>query len=169
MAPLDDDESKTKSPRQREDIEVTPLSFVPGMRVRRYVGRVNVHLIKEAVSGKDKRKRLGTFAQIFIQEALSIGMGLTMHVMAVRGVLIPSMLLPARSHVHSMGGNALIGLKMESVSLSDDDNNYCLISLSGDAVCVRKIEEQQQQQQQQQQHSKLTHSLPSEGEVFERH
>ena len=56
-----------------ETIEVTPLSFVAGCRVRRYVGRVNVHLIKESFSGKDKRKGLSTFTQIFIQEALSIG------------------------------------------------------------------------------------------------
>jgi len=47
----------------------------------------------------------------------------------------------ARAHVSSMGGNALIGFKMESVYISDDDNNYCLISLSGDAVCVRPRQE----------------------------
>lgn len=43
----------------------------------------------------------------------------------------------ARSYVAGMGGNALVGYSMESINLSDVDNAYCVISLSGDAVLVQ--------------------------------
>jgi len=98
---------------------VTTLDFVPGYKFKRYVGRVNHHLIRENRENNPKDQKMGVLTNVFLRESLSI----------------------ARAHVLAMGGNALIGFKIDYFSLVEKTQSrqgYCLISFSGDAVVARK-------------------------------
>ncbi|KAF2071191.1 hypothetical protein CYY_007493 [Polysphondylium violaceum] len=94
-------------------VELTPLSFLPGNRLEKYLGRVNIHLIKESFSVREEGG-LGVFSHVFLREANAI----------------------ARAHVMSMGGNVLIGYDINEFSLILDSGPkgqaYSLLSITGD-------------------------------------
>ena len=48
-------------------VELTPLSFVPGTRILRYLGRINMHFIKESSQVREGGG-LGGFFQLFLTE-----------------------------------------------------------------------------------------------------
>eukprot|EP01113_Clastostelium_recurvatum_P019072 TRINITY_DN2249_c0_g1_i2.p1 TRINITY_DN2249_c0_g1~~TRINITY_DN2249_c0_g1_i2.p1 ORF type:complete len:1532 (+),score=404.05 TRINITY_DN2249_c0_g1_i2:123-4718(+) len=107
----------TSLPGDHVMVELTPLSFLPNMKMERYVGRVNIHFIKETFTVKDGGG-LGNFTHVFLTEANAI----------------------IRAHVAGMGGNALVGYRIEEfiiVEATNKDQAYSLISLSGDAFCVK--------------------------------
>eukprot|EP01133_Synstelium_polycarpum_P017539 gene17539-20929_t len=79
---------------EHRHVELTPLAFLPSNRMERYLGRVNIHLIKESFSVRDGGG-LGVFSHVFLTEANAI----------------------VRAQVMSMGGNALVGYHIDEFNL----------------------------------------------------
>ncbi len=100
----------------RKLIELTPSSYIPGARLQRYMGRISLHLIKERMNFKDKEAEyseggLGLFTHELITEAQSI----------------------LRAHVSALGGNALIGYKIDELRVNentDSNNRVCVHALA---------------------------------------
>jgi len=102
---------------EKYHVELTPLSFLPGMHMERYFGHVHIHFIKESFEVREDGG-LGSFTHVFLTEANAI----------------------ARSHVAALGGNALVGYRIETFIIVEDsakDQAYSLISISGDAYRVK--------------------------------
>eukprot|EP01103_Thecamoeba_quadrilineata_P011181 TRINITY_DN2616_c0_g1_i3.p1 TRINITY_DN2616_c0_g1~~TRINITY_DN2616_c0_g1_i3.p1 ORF type:complete len:799 (-),score=194.87 TRINITY_DN2616_c0_g1_i3:125-2521(-) len=95
---------------------LTPLSYVCNAVTEKYLGRINIHFIKERNTSKEKGG-LRRFVHVFLSEVNHI----------------------ARSHVAALNGNALLGYKLEEFLITESGQNqsYCLVSLSGDAAFVR--------------------------------
>jgi hypothetical protein len=104
---------------------MTPSSYIPGARVHRYIGRISLHLIKERMTFKDKEA-----------EYAEGGLGLFTHELIIEAQSI------LRAHVSALGGNALLGYKIDELRVNEntDSNNrgYCLISISGDVAAVKR-------------------------------
>lgn len=101
----------------KEPIIVTNLDHIPGYTIKRYLGCVSHHLVRE-IKEKDStsaKNKLAYLASVFLREAISI----------------------ARAHVISVGGEALIGFSVDNFSIITR-SGYCLISFSGDAVTIQK-------------------------------
>uniref|UniRef100_S4RIV6 C2 calcium dependent domain containing 5 n=1 Tax=Petromyzon marinus TaxID=7757 RepID=S4RIV6_PETMA len=127
-------------------VEMTPLSFLPGCRITKYLGIINVFFIRETTSLREEGGASG-FLHTFIAEVFAM----------------------VRAHVASLGGNAVVSYRMRECVFSENPNKnqaQCLINVSGDAVhVIRDTEavpeavtpwpfshsEASQQQQQQQQ------------------
>ncbi|EFA77124.1 C2 calcium-dependent membrane targeting domain-containing protein [Heterostelium album PN500] len=105
---------------EMRQVELTPLSYLPKCKMERYLGRVNIHLIKESFSVRDNGG-LGVFSHVFLTEANAI----------------------LRAHVLSLGGNALVGYHIDEFNLILDSGPkgqaYSLISISGDAYLSSPI------------------------------
>ncbi|KAG0369375.1 hypothetical protein BC939DRAFT_466104 [Gamsiella multidivaricata] len=103
-------------PADRPFIEVTPLSFIPGRTPTRYLGKLSLHFVKET--------------HILHDATVSSGMGGFVHVflMEIQAV--------ARSHVAALGGDAIVGLRVDESFFQESVKNqgYALISISGDVV-----------------------------------
>ncbi|KAF9413900.1 hypothetical protein BGZ94_000579 [Podila epigama] len=103
-------------PADRPFIEMTPLSFIPGRTPTRYLGKLSLHFVKET--------------HILHDTTVSSGMGGFVHVflMEVQAV--------ARSHVAALGGDAIVGLRVDETFFQESVKNqgYALISISGDVV-----------------------------------
>ncbi|XP_061415893.1 C2 domain-containing protein 5 isoform X4 [Lethenteron reissneri] len=127
-------------------VEMTPLSFLPGCRITKYLGIINVFFIRETTSLREEGGASG-FLHTFIAEVFAM----------------------VRAHVASLGGNAVVSYRMRECVFSENPNKnqaQCLINVSGDAVHVirdteavpepvtpwlfSQSEASQQQQQQQQ-------------------
>ena len=70
-------------------INLTPLSYVPGARIEKYLGNLNFFLIRETSSLREVGG-ISSFVQSFICEIYSI----------------------VRSHVNALGGNAVVSYFM---------------------------------------------------------
>ena len=91
-------------------IVVTPLSYVPGSRIDKYLGNLNFFLIRETSSLREVGG-LGSFVQWFICEIYSI----------------------VRSHVSALGGNAIVSYFMsEFVVMHSVHKNQ--VSVSRDCI-----------------------------------
>ncbi|XP_045174900.2 C2 domain-containing protein 5-like isoform X1 [Mercenaria mercenaria] len=100
--------------RTLQGIQITPLAYVPGAKIERYIGSYNFFFIRETTSVREVGGVCG-FMQKFIMEVLAI----------------------VRAHVSSLGGNALVAYNMtQCVLLSNEHKNQsqCLINVCGDAV-----------------------------------
>jgi len=100
-------------------VVLTPRAFVAGGRVARYLGRLNLHFIKETSSLKDG---IQAFFRTFLAEMNTV----------------------ARAHVVSLGGNALLSYQLtprESSGKTYKNQVYNLISLSGDIVKIEYAED----------------------------
>ncbi|KAK7076647.1 C2 domain-containing protein 5 [Halocaridina rubra] len=103
-------------PRDRYGVEITPLSYVPGGRIERYLGNLNFFFIRESTSIKESGGLSG-FMGSFVTEVLAL----------------------VRAHVAALGGNAMISYFMsECVLLHNPYKNQgqCLINVGGDVVQV---------------------------------
>eukprot|EP01038_Epipyxis_sp_PR26KG_P009930 gene9930-13358_t len=103
-------------------IIITSLSEIPGTRVRRYLGPVQLHFIKDSWSIRGEGA-LGAFFYLFISEANAV----------------------ARSQVAALGGNALLCHRLipqESGGRVSRNQVYNMLSVTGDAVLVDYIVEQ---------------------------
>uniref|UniRef100_A0A7S2W4C5 C2 domain-containing protein n=1 Tax=Mucochytrium quahogii TaxID=96639 RepID=A0A7S2W4C5_9STRA len=98
-------------------VEVTPLSFVPGYHVTRYLGRINLHFIRESWAVREGAG-LGLFFHEFLNDAQAI----------------------ARAHVVALNGNALLSFKLTPRESSGKalKSVYNMISLSGDVAVIQK-------------------------------
>lgn len=104
------------SVQSHHTINLTPLSYVPGARIEKYLGNLNFFLIRETSSLREVGG-ISSFVQSFICEIYSI----------------------VRSHVNALGGNAVVSYFMsEFVVMHSLHKNQaqCLIHIGGDAVKV---------------------------------
>lgn len=101
-------------PKHRVGIELTPLSYIPGARVERYLGHYNFFFIRETGSLREIGG-LGGFMQTFIAEVLA----------------------NVRATVSGLGGNGLLAYRMtQCVLMCNPHKNQaqCLINIRGDTV-----------------------------------
>lgn len=115
--------SKTaKSPQPFQNILerqvlLCPLDNVPGKEVKRYLGPLQLHFIKDAWTGRGDQS-MEAFTYSFIEVA-------NMNAMA---------------HVSSLGGNALLCYKLvmqePAHKLSSRSHSYILVSITGDVVSL---------------------------------
>ncbi|XP_036228993.2 C2 domain-containing protein 5 isoform X4 [Bactrocera oleae] len=102
--------------RDRYGVDITPLSFVPGGRIDKYLGNLNFFFIRETTSIRENGGISG-FVHSFITELLAV----------------------VRAHISALGGNAMVSFYMSELILVDNQHKnqgQCLISIGGDAVYV---------------------------------
>ncbi|XP_030376595.1 C2 domain-containing protein 5 isoform X4 [Scaptodrosophila lebanonensis] len=102
--------------RDRYGVDLTPLNFIPGARIEKYLGNLNFFFIRESTSIREIGGISG-FVHGFITELLAV----------------------VRAHIASLGGNAMVSFYMTELILFDNQHKnqgQCLISIGGDAVYV---------------------------------
>jgi hypothetical protein len=95
---------------------LTPLSEVPSARVKRYLGPVHLHFVKDSWAERGEGS-LEPFFFLLISQAQAV----------------------ARAQVASLGGNALLCYRMvsqESGGKVSRNQNYTILSISGDCVLL---------------------------------
>ncbi|XP_064807849.1 C2 domain-containing protein 5-like isoform X10 [Oncorhynchus masou masou] len=95
-------------------VKMTPLSFLPGTRIVKYLGIINMFFIRETTSLREEGGVSG-FLHSFIAEVFAM----------------------VRAHVAALGGNALVSYSMKECVFMENPNKnqaQCLINVSGDAV-----------------------------------
>ncbi|XP_035497373.1 C2 domain-containing protein 5 isoform X19 [Scophthalmus maximus] len=102
-------------------VKMTPLSFLPGTRIIKYLGIINMFFIRETTSLREEGGVSG-FLHSFIAEVFAM----------------------VRAHVAALGGNAVVSYSMKECMLMENPNKnqaQCLINVSGDAViCVMETD-----------------------------
>lgn len=103
-------------------VKMTPLSFLPGTRIVKYLGIINMFFIRETTSLREEGGVSG-FLHSFIAEVFAM----------------------VRAHVAALGGNAVVSYSMKDCVLMENPNKnqaQCLINVSGDAVmCVKDTDQ----------------------------
>uniref|UniRef100_UPI00358E4398 C2 domain-containing protein 5 isoform X2 n=1 Tax=Myxine glutinosa TaxID=7769 RepID=UPI00358E4398 len=97
-------------------VELTPLSFVAGHHVNKYLGIINVFFIRETTSLREEGGVSG-FLHTFLIEVFSM----------------------VRAHVVALGGNAVVSYRLKECVFMENLNKnqaQCLVNVSGDAVHV---------------------------------
>ncbi|CAK9799317.1 C2 domain-containing protein 5 [Anthophora quadrimaculata] len=100
----------------RYGVDITPLSYLPGGRIERYLGNLNFFFIRESTSIRENGGLSG-FTHSFVMEILAI----------------------VRAHITALGGNAMVAFFMtKCVLLHSPHKNQgqCLINVGGDVVSV---------------------------------
>jgi hypothetical protein len=99
-------------------VEFSNISYIPHATITRYLGRVDVLLIKEL---KSTDKGLGAFAHQFLLEANAV----------------------ARAQVMARGGNGLVDYTLTECKIYEEKKHqaYGVVTLSGDAVEYEKLTE----------------------------
>lgn len=100
----------------RYGVDITPLSYLPGGRIERYLGNLNFFFIRESTSIRENGGLSG-FTHSFIMEVLAI----------------------VRAHITALGGNAMVAFFMtKCVLLHSPHKNQgqCLVNVGGDVVSV---------------------------------
>ncbi|XP_040893558.1 C2 domain-containing protein 5 isoform X3 [Toxotes jaculatrix] len=104
-------------------VKMTPLSFLPGTRIIKYLGIINMFFIRETTSLREEGGVSG-FLHSFIAEVFAM----------------------VRAHVAALGGNAVVSYSMKECMLMENPNKnqaQCLINVSGDAViCVIETDQE---------------------------
>ncbi|XP_007449440.1 PREDICTED: C2 domain-containing protein 5 isoform X4 [Lipotes vexillifer] len=102
-------------------VRMTPLSFIPGAKITKYLGIINMFFIRETTSLREEGGVSG-FLHAFIAEVFAM----------------------VRAHVAALGGNAVVSYIMKQCVFMENPNKnqaQCLINVSGDAVVfVRESE-----------------------------
>ncbi|XP_052437959.1 C2 domain-containing protein 5 isoform X13 [Carassius gibelio] len=102
-------------------VKMTPLSFIPGAKIIKYLGIINMFFIRETSSLREEGGVSG-FLHTFIAEVFAM----------------------VRAHVAALGGNAVVSYSMKECVFMENPNKnqaQCLINVSGDAVIfVRESE-----------------------------
>ncbi|XP_069618902.1 C2 domain-containing protein 5 isoform X6 [Ranitomeya imitator] len=95
-------------------VKMTPLSFIPGAKITKYLGIINMFFIRETTSLREEGGVSG-FLHAFICEVFAM----------------------VRAHVAALGGNAVVSYIMKQCVFMENTNKnqaQCLINVSGDAV-----------------------------------
>ncbi|XP_034443140.1 C2 domain-containing protein 5 isoform X14 [Hippoglossus hippoglossus] len=104
-------------------VKMTPLSFLPGTRIIKYLGIINMFFIRETTSLREEGGVSG-FLHSFIAEVFAM----------------------VRAHVAALGGNAVVSYSMKECVLMENPNKnqaQCLVNVSGDAViCVIETDQE---------------------------
>ncbi|XP_019371202.1 PREDICTED: C2 domain-containing protein 5 isoform X8 [Gavialis gangeticus] len=102
-------------------VKMTPLSFIPGAKITKYLGIINMFFIRETTSLREEGGVSG-FLHAFIAEVFAM----------------------VRAHVAALGGNAVVSYIMKQCVFMENPNKnqaQCLVNVSGDAVIfVRESE-----------------------------
>ncbi|XP_073477541.1 C2 domain-containing protein 5 isoform X4 [Aquarana catesbeiana] len=102
-------------------VKMTPLSFIPGAKITKYLGIINMFLIRETTSLREEGGVSG-FLHAFICEVFAM----------------------VRAHVAALGGNAVVSYIMKQCVFMENTNKnqaQCLMNVSGDAVIfTRELE-----------------------------
>ncbi|XP_074181006.1 C2 domain-containing protein 5 [Rhinolophus sinicus] len=102
-------------------VKMTPLSFIPGAKITKYLGIINMFFIRETTSLREEGGVSG-FLHAFIAEVFAM----------------------VRAHVAALGGNAVVSYIMKQCVFMENPNKnqaQCLINVSGDVVVfVRESE-----------------------------
>ncbi|XP_068134082.1 C2 domain-containing protein 5 isoform X6 [Hyperolius riggenbachi] len=102
-------------------VKMTPLSFLPGAKITKYLGIINMFFIRETTSLREEGGVSG-FLHAFICEVFAM----------------------VRAHVAALGGNAVVSYNMKQCVFMENANKnqaQCLINVSGDAVIfTRELE-----------------------------
>ncbi|XP_016849064.1 C2 domain-containing protein 5 isoform X14 [Anolis carolinensis] len=102
-------------------VKMTPLSFIPGAKITKYLGIINMFFIRETTSLREEGGVSG-FLHAFIAEVFAM----------------------VRAHVAALGGNAVVSYIMKQCVFMENPNKnqaQCLINVSGDAVIfIRETE-----------------------------
>lgn len=110
--------------KERYGVDITPLSYLPGGRIERYLGNLNFFFIRESTSIRENGGISG-FTHSFVNEVLAI----------------------VRAHVTTLGGNAMVAFFMtQCVLLHSPHKNHgqCLINVGGDVVSVSYFGDERQ-------------------------
>ncbi|XP_024947797.1 uncharacterized protein LOC107274679 isoform X2 [Cephus cinctus] len=102
--------------KERYGVDITPLSYLPGGKIERYLGNLNFFFIRESTSIRENGGLSG-FTHSFVTEVLAI----------------------VRAHITALGGNAMVAYFMtQCVLLHSPHKNQgqCLINVGGDVVSV---------------------------------
>ncbi|XP_050497195.1 C2 domain-containing protein 5 isoform X2 [Diabrotica virgifera virgifera] len=102
-------------------VDITPLSYVPGASVDKYLGNINFFFIRETTSIREEGGLSG-FLHSFVTEVLAI----------------------VRAHVTALGGNALVAFFLTELFLNHNfhkNQGQCLINVGGDVVSVTSYKE----------------------------
>lgn len=108
----------------RYGVDITPLSYLPGGRIERYLGNLNFFFIRESTSIRENGGLSG-FTHSFVMEILAI----------------------VRAHITALGGNAMVAFFMtKCVLLHSPHKNQgqCLINVGGDVVSVSYFADEKQ-------------------------
>ncbi|XP_076669957.1 C2 domain-containing protein 5 isoform X2 [Andrena cerasifolii] len=100
----------------RYGVDITPLSYLPGGRIERYLGNLNFFFIRESTSIRENGGLSG-FTHSFVMEVLAI----------------------VRAHISALGGNAMVAFFMTKCVLFHSphkNQGQCLINVGGDVVSV---------------------------------
>ncbi|XP_039297493.1 C2 domain-containing protein 5 isoform X2 [Nilaparvata lugens] len=103
-------------PKERYGVDLTPLSYVPGGRIDKYLGNLSFYFIRESTCIRESGGQSG-FVHSFLAEVLAI----------------------VRAHVTALGGNAMVAYTMSDCTLLNypaKNHAQCLVNVSGDAVFV---------------------------------
>ena len=97
---------------------LTPLHTIDGYRVRRNRGMVALHFIRETWYEEEDKAGINNYTHKFLLEVLAI----------------------AKAHVKSIGGNALLSLKILPQETAEEDVNqaYSMITITGDAALMEE-------------------------------
>ncbi|XP_053575078.1 C2 domain-containing protein 5 isoform X2 [Bombina bombina] len=95
-------------------VKMTPLSFIPGAKITKFLGIINMFFIRETTSLREEGGVSG-FLHAFVCEVFAM----------------------VRAHVAALGGNAVVSYIMKQCVFMENANKnqaQCLINVSGDAV-----------------------------------
>ncbi|XP_074605454.1 C2 domain-containing protein 5 isoform X2 [Brevipalpus obovatus] len=102
---------------QSNFIELTPLSYIPGAHIQKYLGNLDFFFIRETTSVRENGG-LNGFILSFLSEVYAI----------------------VRAHVASLSGNAMVSLHLNQCVLMNNPHKnqaQCLINVAGDVVCIQ--------------------------------
>ncbi|XP_018415516.1 PREDICTED: C2 domain-containing protein 5 [Nanorana parkeri] len=102
-------------------VKMTPLSFIPGAKITKYLGIINMFFIRETTSLREEGGVSG-FLHAFICEVFAM----------------------VRAHVAALGGNAVVSYILKQCVFMENANKnqaQCLINVSGDAVIFTRESE----------------------------
>ncbi|XP_055541044.1 C2 domain-containing protein 5 isoform X2 [Wyeomyia smithii] len=102
--------------KERYGVDITPLNYVPGGKIEKYLGNLDFFFIRECTAVKEIGGISG-FVHSFITDVLAV----------------------IRAHVTALGGNAMVAFFMTELILVDNlhkNQGQCLMSVGGDVVFV---------------------------------
>ncbi|XP_050437387.1 C2 domain-containing protein 5 isoform X3 [Adelges cooleyi] len=104
------------APKDRYGVDITPMTYIPGAKIERYLGNLNFFFIRESTCIRESGGLSG-FVHCFVAEVMAI----------------------VRAHVTALGGNAMVAYFMnECILLNNPHKNQgqCLLNVGGDVVEV---------------------------------
>ncbi|XP_058814771.1 C2 domain-containing protein 5 isoform X4 [Topomyia yanbarensis] len=102
--------------KERYGVDITPLCYIPGGKIEKYLGNLDFFFIRECTAVKEIGGISG-FVHSFIAEVLAV----------------------IRAHVTALGGNAMVAFYMTELILVDNlhkNQGQCIMSAGGDVVFV---------------------------------